>query len=104
TVAAAGGREAITCLTENPAIDAVVTDLKMSDLSGFELVDALAKLRPELLDRCVGVTGDSDSPEVAQLIERTRVPVLEKPLAVEVLEARVRALVDAARATAPKAR
>ncbi len=103
TVVAAGGREALACLAGNPAIEAVVTDLKMSDLSGFELIDRLATLRPELLDRCIAITGDRDSPEVAQLLERSRVAVLEKPLSVDLLVSHVRKLVDAARAAAAQA-
>jgi DNA-binding NtrC family response regulator len=100
TVAAAGGREALALLATDRSIDAVVTDLKMSGLSGFELIEQLATLRPELLDRCVAVTGDCDSPEVAELLERRRLPVLEKPLSVDALASRVKKLVEKARAAA----
>ncbi|HET6163796.1 MAG TPA: ATP-binding protein [Planctomycetota bacterium] len=99
-VSAAGGRDALACLAANPAIDAVVTDLKMSDLSGLELIDRLATLRPDLRDRCIAITGDRESPDVTQLLERKRVAVLEKPLSVDSLVARVRKLVEKARAAA----
>jgi signal transduction histidine kinase/CheY-like chemotaxis protein len=103
TVSAAGGREALTLLGENPAIDALVTDLRMSGFSGFELIDRIAKLRPELLDRCVAITGDRAAPEVVKMLEHSRIPILEKPLEVEALVARVQELVEAARAAATRA-
>ncbi|HSC58167.1 MAG TPA: hybrid sensor histidine kinase/response regulator, partial [Gemmatimonadales bacterium] len=65
--------------------DLVLTDLKMPVLSGIELVDRLAVLRPDLHARVVIMTGDVASPEVAALIGRTDRPVVEKPFSFDAL-------------------
>jgi signal transduction histidine kinase/CheY-like chemotaxis protein len=75
------------CLAASPrGFDLILTDLKMPGLSGVELVDRLAVLRPDLHARIIIMTGDVASPEVAALIGRTDRPILEKPFSFEVLE------------------
>ncbi|MFI5235946.1 MAG: ATP-binding protein, partial [Gemmatimonadales bacterium] len=69
----------------NGTLDLILTDLRMPGLSGVDLVDRLAVLRPDLHRRLVIMTGDVASPEVAALIARTDRIVLEKPFSFEVL-------------------
>ena len=59
--------------------EVVVSDLRMPGLSGIELHDRLARLRPELLERLVFSTGDVASHEAADFLERCHRPVLQKP-------------------------
>ena len=73
----------------------ILTDLKMPGISGVELVDRLAVLRPDLHSRIVIMTGDVASPDVAALIARTERPVLEKPFSFEALAEAVGRVVGA---------
>ncbi|HET7024912.1 MAG TPA: hybrid sensor histidine kinase/response regulator [Gemmatimonadales bacterium] len=67
------------------AYDLVLTDLKMPGLSGVDLVDRLAIVRPDLHSRVIIMTGDVASPDVAALIGRTDRPIVEKPFSFNAL-------------------
>ncbi|HEV2290518.1 MAG TPA: hybrid sensor histidine kinase/response regulator, partial [Gemmatimonadales bacterium] len=86
-VEASDGGDALAQALAAPhgGFDLVLTDLKMPGLSGIELVDRLAVLRPDLYARIVIMTGDVASPDVAALIGRTDRPVLEKPFSFDAL-------------------
>jgi YesN/AraC family two-component response regulator len=53
--AAGSGEAALALLREEPA-DLLVADVKMPGMTGFELLEAARKFRPEL--RCIMVTGE----------------------------------------------
>ncbi|HEX7242293.1 MAG TPA: response regulator [Longimicrobiaceae bacterium] len=79
---AADGGEGLRLLLDperSAAYAAVVCDLKMPGISGAELYERLREARPELLRRLIFSTGDVASPEASALLERARVPVVEKP-------------------------
>jgi PAS domain S-box-containing protein len=76
---ARSGREALE-LVEAHEIDLIVSDLRMPDLDGPGLYGELAARRPALAARTIFVTGDVLGPESAAFLERTGLPVLEKPL------------------------
>jgi CheY-like chemotaxis protein len=76
---ARSGREALE-LVEAHKIDLIVSDLRMPDHDGPGLYGELAARRPELASRTIFVTGDVLGPESAAFLERTGLPVLEKPL------------------------
>jgi signal transduction histidine kinase/CheY-like chemotaxis protein len=74
------------CLAAGPGeYRVIVTDLKMPGMTGVELVDRLAVVRPDLYARMVIMTGDVASPDAAALIARTDRPVVEKPFTFEAL-------------------
>lgn len=66
--------------------DLILSDLKMPGLSGLELHDRLLKERPELMARLVFITGDVVSTDVAEFLQKTARPVLEKPFELSELE------------------
>ena len=72
--------------SDSPPFAIVISDLKMPGLSGIELHDRLAALRPDLLGRCVFSTGDAASSEVLSFIERSRCTVLQKPFELATLD------------------
>lgn len=88
-VQATDGEDALVRCLAAPVggFDLVLTDLKMPGLSGIELVDRLAKVRPDLHARVLIATGDVASPEVAALLGRTDRPLIEKPFSFEALAA-----------------
>jgi DNA-binding NtrC family response regulator len=61
--------------------DAVITDLRMLDGSGYWLLDQIRQLHPELLQRTMIVTGDRHRSRALEL----GCPVLEKPVDLKAL-------------------
>jgi CheY-like chemotaxis protein len=99
---ARSGREALEMLDARK-IDLIVSDLRMPDLDGPGLHGELARRRPELAARMIFVTGDVLGPESAAFLERTGLPVLEKPIEPGELRLRVRSHLARLRAPAAPA-
>jgi DNA-binding NtrC family response regulator len=78
---ASDGDSALRIILSEPPVhyDAIISDLRMPGLSGVELHDRLATLRPELLPRLIVSTGDRSSRDVSEFVGRTSCIVLEKP-------------------------
>jgi PAS domain S-box-containing protein len=98
---AAGGRAALGLLglegggpLRSGDYEAIVTDLRMPDVSGIDLHDRLADADPAGLARLIVISGDTASAEVTDFIGRLRRPVLQKPFD-------MRALADLLDRTAP---
>lgn len=80
TETADSGEAAWALLSQGPIrYDAVVCDLIMPGLTGFQLYERLGRERPDLLPRFVFVTGDLASAEAAEFVRRCRCPVVGKP-------------------------
>lgn len=96
-LAATDGEDAIAvCARHEGTIDLLVTDVVMPRMSGGELAARLGEGRPEL--HVLFVTGYTDDAVLRQGIAREEVEFLQKPYSGGVLLARVRELLDAARA------
>lgn len=63
----------------------VVSDVRMPRLNGAELLDWIRLNRPEVLDRLIFVTGDGRGSALNARIEESGIPILRKPLTVEML-------------------
>lgn len=85
------GREALERLARE-RYDALIVDLKMPEMDGYELHLRLAVEHPELLRHAVFVTGDFVNPEAAAFIERSGRPCLQKPFEMEELEQAIEGL------------
>lgn len=70
----------------------IVCDLRMPRMTGMELHDELAQRQPEVLPHLVILTGDVASPQVAEFLQRTTLPVVEKPFDLRTLDAAIRAV------------
>jgi PAS domain S-box-containing protein len=79
---AANGRQAMRLIERN-GYDAVLSDLRMPDMDGPALHQAIALKRPELLKRFVFITGDSLGIGVEEFLAQSGAPVLEKPFSAE---------------------
>ncbi len=86
-VAVATAAAALDALEREAAVDAVLTDLVMPGMSGWELVQQVRERRPGLPVLCM--TGYSDDQVTRRGLFTPGVPVLHKPFTAEVL---VRAL------------
>jgi PAS domain S-box-containing protein len=72
-------REALTRIEAGERFDLVLCDLMMPEMSGMDLHAALAKAAPEMASRMVFLTGGIFTAAARAFVERTSVPVLEKP-------------------------
>lgn len=80
------GAQALRVVRDDQAgFDVILCDLKMPGLSGMDVYRELEAERPELLQRLIIATGDVASADVAAFLSTIRVPVLEKPFALEQL-------------------
>ncbi len=59
--------------------DLIFCDIRMPDLDGPGLYAEIEARRPELIERMIFVTGDALSDMAERFLERTRMPVVEKP-------------------------
>jgi PAS domain S-box-containing protein len=76
---AGSGREALERIERDSGYDVILTDLRMPQLDGPALYREIRTRWPDLARRVVFVTGDILSPQVRQLLEESRCPVIEKP-------------------------
>jgi signal transduction histidine kinase/CheY-like chemotaxis protein len=86
---AASGRAALDILLTAPAnrYRAVITDLAMPDVTGIQLHDTLAAVRPDLCSRLIIATGETISDTVVSFRARSGRPFLEKPFEFDALTA-----------------
>jgi len=88
--AVASGREAEELLASGEKFDAVLTDLRMPDVSGDKLIAFIEENRRDLAGRVVLMTGDALGAEVNT--DAGNVPVVVKPLELKALRAALRPL------------
>jgi CheY-like chemotaxis protein len=81
-VQAAGGKQALGRLRDNPAVQLMITDIRMPEMSGIELADLATARNPHL--KVILISGYF----VAQQVHRR---FLRKPFRMRELEAAVRA-------------
>jgi len=77
TILAASGADACVRLTEKPAIDLALLDVRMPGLSGPETFLALKAKQPNL--RCCFMTGDCGDYDPTELIRMGALAVIPKP-------------------------
>ena len=76
---ASNGREAKRKVRK-ASYDAVVSDIRMPEMSGIRLYDEILSIRPELAGRVLFVTGDLIDPETAEFVQRVGARTIDKPL------------------------
>ncbi len=69
---------ALALLASGTAIDAVVSDVLMPDVSGIAFYDRLLTHAPHLAERVVFLTGAAHNPDVHHRIEQRGVPLVSK--------------------------
>lgn len=60
--------------------DLVLSDLRMPDIDGPAMYDALRESRPEMVSRIAFITGDTMSARIRNFLQETRRPYIEKPI------------------------
>jgi len=86
---ASNGVEALAKVQEQ-RYDVIFGDLRMPELDGPGLYQALEEHQPELCRRVIFLTGDTLSPEIHAFVERTGVPTVSKPFDWEEIQRAIR--------------
>jgi signal transduction histidine kinase/CheY-like chemotaxis protein len=94
---AESGEEGLELATTHD-YDAILTDMNMPGISGRGFHEALARRRPELIDRVAFVTGDTMSPDVRDFLDNAGCEFLEKPIAPQDLRELARRIVAGVKA------
>ncbi len=61
------------------SFDAIVCDLLLPEMSGIELYERIARLKPELAERLIFITGDATRPMTRVFLQGADLPYLLKP-------------------------
>jgi nitrogen-specific signal transduction histidine kinase/CheY-like chemotaxis protein len=89
---AANGADALSAAQHGAAIDLLLTDVVMPEMSGRELVDRFAKLRPET--RVLFMSGYTDDAIVRHGVLGPGTAYLQKPFSPDTLGRKVREVLD----------
>ena len=77
-IEAGSAQQAFEIVERGDAIDAVVSDVLMPEMSGLALYDELLRRAPGLKGRVVFLTGAAQDPKVQGPIEQRGVPLISK--------------------------
>jgi signal transduction histidine kinase len=91
-IEAANGTDALSTAQTGTAIDLLLTDVVMPEMSGRELVDRFAKLRPKT--KVLFMSGYTDDAIVRHGVLRPGTAYLEKPFSPDALARKVREVLD----------
>lgn len=98
---AADGEEAIAQFERHPEIEVVLLDVSMPKKDGIAVCDHIRACSPGV--RVLFMTGYVEHPtDVSERLSPDEVAIVPKPFELKELVARVRAMVDAPRPTAPR--
>jgi signal transduction histidine kinase len=83
TVVATGGLQALSLLESDPpegGFDVILCDLHMPGVSGMELFERLAKIRPAVAERIVFMTGGAFTERARDFVASTANACIDKPI------------------------
>jgi CheY-like chemotaxis protein len=79
------GAEALALFERGNRFDAILCDLMMPTMPGFELYEQVRMLAPEQAGRMVFMTGGATTTRAREFVESRRESVLQKPLSMDTL-------------------
>ena len=85
--------DALDAISRGERFDAILCDLMMPGMKGWELHAALERLAPDQARRMIVLTGGDSTGGAREFIERVPLPRIEKPFDAAILRERVGALV-----------
>lgn len=94
---AANGREGLA-KAEEVAYDVIFLDIRMPDMTGRQVYEALLATRPALADRVVFTTGDTVQEETRNFIDVVGQPCLAKPFSIDTITEIVERMLAASQA------
>jgi len=88
---AMGGRQALAMI-ERESFDAILLDLRYSNLSAEQWVSRIAEIQPSVLDRILVITGEVADPNMLDLLERYCLPHVPQNRLMEDIHSRLLSL------------
>ena len=85
------GRQALAML-QKESFDAVLLDLRCSELQAEKVVSEIKEIRPNLVGRVLVITGEVTDPETLEIIERNCLPHVSQSRMMDELWTRLRSL------------
>jgi len=96
------GRQALAMI-EKESFDAVLLDLRCSELPAGEMVSAIKELRPNLMGRVLVITGEVSDPQTMEMIRTNCWPHIPRQRVMQELWGRLRALLGVSQSSADSA-
>jgi len=93
------GRQALAMI-EKESFDAVLLDLRCSEMPAGEMVSAIKELRPNLVGRVLVITGEVSDPQTMEMIEKNCWPHIPRQRAMQELWERLRTLLSSSQSPA----
>ncbi|HXI04633.1 MAG TPA: response regulator, partial [Candidatus Saccharimonadales bacterium] len=90
------GRQGLA-LAESTAFDVIFLDIRMPDMSGREMYEALRSIRPAMADRVVFTTGDVVQEQTREFLDSVSQPCLPKPFSLSAVTEIVERFLGASR-------
>jgi len=87
------GRQALAMI-EKESFDAVLLDLRCSEMPHSEMVSAIKELRPNLVGRVLVITGEVSDPQTMEMIRANCWPHIPRQQAMQELWGRLRSLLS----------
>lgn len=84
-VPVASAQEAMTALYADPKVDALLADIVMPGMNGYELYEAVKEAYPQLAERTVFLSGGIRNPKLQDAIQSSGRLCLDKPIDVRAL-------------------
>jgi len=98
---AVGGQQALAMIGRE-SFDAILLDLRDSDLRAEQWVSRIAEIQPSLVDRVLVITGEVADPKVLDLIHRHCLPNVPQSRLMEDIHQSLRALMGLSPQPLPK--
>ncbi len=81
--------EALSKLASGTSFDAIVCDVVMPERSGLEFLAEVRARFPEVASRVVLITGGAIAPDVGRALKEVQNEIVEKPFALDRIEAAI---------------
>ena len=85
------GKQALAMI-EKQSFDAVLLDLRCSEIPAGEMASAIRELRPNLLGRVLVITGEVSDPQTMEMIKKNCWPYIPRQRVMQEVWGRLRAL------------
>ena len=90
---AQSGQQALAMI-EKKSFDAVLLDLRCSEMPAGKMVSAIRELRPNLVGRVLVITGEVSDPQTLEMIRKNSWPHIPRQRVMQELWGRLRALLS----------
>lgn len=99
-ITASSGSNALALIRAGERFDAILCDMMMPDMDGYQLFEALQQQAPEVCSTVIFVSGGAFTPATRRFISQATAPVVSKPFTGETLRAAIATVMRRSRPSA----